>query len=223
MIVRLTDIQRAFDDLIAGARSREKISDWARSRRMENDDGQLLFEPAAMSDQIWRAITYLEGVDMKDSPMSYLHVPEDFIRFRSKLGICSSSSHHVTPMKVLITEVAAVAEQCRISFECGGGRGHALWVGKPPAVGEARHIELEIEAGVVVGKDLIETREPAGILIVEDATVLIGELTAVESDGYVRMEFGCGGVDLEVAGDPPVLGGRYRIVARELRAFDCDY
>ncbi|WP_155893853.1 hypothetical protein [Cystobacter fuscus] len=87
MIVHLSDIQRAFDELIAGTRSREDLSSWARTLRISDDEGQLLFEPAAMQDLIWRSILYLEGVDLKDSPNSYLHVPEDFIAFRSKLGI----------------------------------------------------------------------------------------------------------------------------------------
>jgi hypothetical protein len=87
MVVALPDVQRAFDELIAGARSREEISNWARSLRIENDKGKLLFEPAAMRDQIWRSITYLEGVDIKDSPTTYLHVPEDFKAFRTMLGI----------------------------------------------------------------------------------------------------------------------------------------
>jgi hypothetical protein len=87
MVVHLSDVKRAFDELIAGARSREEISDWARSLRVENDKGQLLFEPPAMRDRIWRSITYLEGVDIKDSPTTYLHVPEDFVAFRSRLGV----------------------------------------------------------------------------------------------------------------------------------------
>lgn len=87
MIVRLTDVQRAFDELLSGDRSREEISDWARSLRLKDDEGQLVFEPAAMCDRLWRAITYLEGVDLKDSPTTYLHMPEDFLEFRARLGI----------------------------------------------------------------------------------------------------------------------------------------
>ena len=87
MVIHLADVQRTFDELIAGARSREEISDWARSLRLEYDQRQLSFEPVAMRDLIWRSITYLEGVDVKDSPTTYLHVPEDFLAFRSKLGV----------------------------------------------------------------------------------------------------------------------------------------
>jgi hypothetical protein len=87
MVIHLADVQRAFDELIARTRSREEISDWARSLRLENDKGQLVFEPGAMRDRIWHSITYLEGVDLKDSPTTYLHVPEDFLEFRAKLGV----------------------------------------------------------------------------------------------------------------------------------------
>ncbi len=87
MFVRLSDVQRAFDELIAGARSREEISDWARSLRIEHDKEQLLFEPAAMRDRIWRSIIYLEGVDIMDSPTTYLHVTDDFLEFRARLGV----------------------------------------------------------------------------------------------------------------------------------------
>lgn len=87
MVVHLSDVQRAFDELISETRSREEISDWARSLRIEDDNGMLSFEPAEMRDRLWRSITYLEGVDMKDSPTTYLHVLEDFLAFRSRLGV----------------------------------------------------------------------------------------------------------------------------------------
>lgn len=87
MLVSLSDVQRAFDELISGVRSREQISDWARSLRLEDDQERLSFEPAAMRDRLWRAITYLEGVDLKDSPTTYLHVTEDFLEFRARLGV----------------------------------------------------------------------------------------------------------------------------------------
>jgi hypothetical protein len=87
MVVHLSDVQRAFDELIAGSRSREEISDWARSLRIEDDTSRLSFEPAAMRDRIWSSIIYLEGVDLKDDPSTYLHVPEDFMEFRSRLEV----------------------------------------------------------------------------------------------------------------------------------------
>jgi hypothetical protein len=87
MVAHLSDVQRAFDELISETRSREEISAWARSLRLEDDKGQLSFEPAEMSDRIWRSLIYLEGVDLKDSPTTYLHVPEDFLGFRSRMGV----------------------------------------------------------------------------------------------------------------------------------------
>ncbi len=87
MVVRLSDVQQAFDALLAETRSREEISDWARMLRIANDEGQLTFEPVSLRDKIWRAVTYLEGVDLKDSPTTYLHVLGDFTEFRSRMGI----------------------------------------------------------------------------------------------------------------------------------------
>src|SRR5688572_21003847 len=87
IVVRTDDLKRAFDDLISGVRTREEISDWARSLRLADDDDLLRFDPPASKDRLWRAITYLEGVDLKDSPSTYLHVIDDFREFRSKIGL----------------------------------------------------------------------------------------------------------------------------------------
>jgi len=87
MVLRVVDLQRAFDDLLSEARTREDISDWARSVRLENDAGRLTFEPAEMRDRLWRAVLYMEGVDLKDGPSSYLHVPDDFREYRARLGL----------------------------------------------------------------------------------------------------------------------------------------
>ncbi len=126
-------------------------------------------------------------------------------------------------MKVFVTSVASVEDGHVVHFECDAGQGRASWMDRPPMVGDIRHVELEIQGPVVRGKDLTETSERIGVSIDEDATVLIGTMTRVEDEGYARLEFGCGGLDLEVEGDRPVLGGRYRVLARGLRAYDCDY
>jgi hypothetical protein len=87
MTVTLSEIQRALDDLIAGARLREEIAGWADSARRADDQEQLSFDPPNARDRIWRAITYLMGVDMKTSPTSYLHSTADFEAFRKTLGL----------------------------------------------------------------------------------------------------------------------------------------
>lgn len=87
MLIHLVDVQRAFDDLIAGTRSREEIAAWADSARRADDVEQLSFDPINAQDVIWRGITYLMGVDLRSSPTAYLHSTRDFENFRKKLGI----------------------------------------------------------------------------------------------------------------------------------------
>lgn len=87
MQVQLSDVQVAFDDLVGGGRSREEIAAWADSALRANDDEQLSFDPKEARDRIWRAITYLTGVDLKTSPTTYLHSTADFIEYRKTLGI----------------------------------------------------------------------------------------------------------------------------------------
>ena len=87
MQVHLSDVQRAFDDLVAGSRTREEIASWADSAIKADDDEQLSLDPKEARDRIWRAITYLTGVDLKTSPTTYLHSTADFIAYRKTLGI----------------------------------------------------------------------------------------------------------------------------------------
>lgn len=87
MQVHLSDVQRAFDDLVAGSRPREEIAAWADSAVKADDVEQLSLDPKEARDRIWRAITYLTGVDMKTSPTTYLHSAADFLAYRKALGI----------------------------------------------------------------------------------------------------------------------------------------
>lgn len=81
------DLSCTFDDLISGARTREEISDWARDLRLADDDEVLRFDPPSARGQLWKAIIYLEGVDLKVGPSTYLHVIEDFQDFRDNIGL----------------------------------------------------------------------------------------------------------------------------------------
>ena len=87
MQVHLSDVQRAFDELVAGSRPREEIASWADSAIKADDDEQLSLDPKEARDLIWDAITYLTGVDLKTSPTTYLHSAADFIAYRKTLGI----------------------------------------------------------------------------------------------------------------------------------------
>lgn len=87
MTVTIQDIQRAFDDLESDSRSREEIANYATAAMRADDSGLLVMEPRAEAAQIWKAITYLSGVDIKETPDTYLHCREDFTAYRAELGI----------------------------------------------------------------------------------------------------------------------------------------
>ena len=87
MNVSLLEVINVFDELIRGELSREGASDWARKRKIAEDAGELEYEPASQEQKIWDSILYLEGVDLKDGPDSYLHIIDDFRDYRCKLSI----------------------------------------------------------------------------------------------------------------------------------------
>ena len=80
MEVDLTTIQRKFDAILAASETRESVSNWARELREADDRQQLKIVPASDKQRLWNAILFLEGVDLKDAPDSYLHNEEDIIR-----------------------------------------------------------------------------------------------------------------------------------------------
>jgi hypothetical protein len=86
MKVTLDDIREKFDALVSGAGSREEVADFAL-RAMQADDAGTLEMEAVFSDKIWEAIVYLSGVDLRDSPRSYLHSIANFVEARQNLGI----------------------------------------------------------------------------------------------------------------------------------------
>jgi len=87
MKIALNEIKQAFDFLIEEKKSREQVASWASKRQVANDSDNLEFEPASEKKKIWRGITYLMGVDLKDMDGSYLHSVENFIDFRKKTDI----------------------------------------------------------------------------------------------------------------------------------------
>lgn len=87
MKVSFNEIQEVFNELIEEKKSREEIASWASKRQLANDSDNLEFEPTSEKKKIWRGITYLLGVDLKDMDGSYLHSVENFIDFRKKTEI----------------------------------------------------------------------------------------------------------------------------------------
>jgi hypothetical protein len=126
--------------------------------------------------------------------------------------------------KITIINVFRTGLTYHVDFECECGCGTAVWGGDAaPDVGERYHVELEIEAPLVMDVDVVPTNESTGVRVQDGATILCGDVTTVDNDGYARMHLGCGAIDLEVVGPAPVLNGRYRIIAPSLKVFDCGY
>lgn len=87
MKVSINEIQEVFNELIEEKKSRAEIASWASQRQLANDSDTLEFEPASEKKKIWKSITYLMGVDLKDIDGEYLHSIEHFIDFRKKIDI----------------------------------------------------------------------------------------------------------------------------------------
>jgi hypothetical protein len=87
MIVTIDDISQKFDDLISERTSREEIANFASQAMRANDQDLLILKPKSEKTKIWDAILYLSGVDLKDSPDSYLHIIDDFINYQNSAKI----------------------------------------------------------------------------------------------------------------------------------------
>lgn len=77
MLLTIEDIKSKFNELINEEISREDADKWAYIRMQAYDDGNLEFQPSSDQELLWGAIQYLYGIDIKDSPSSYLHSLED--------------------------------------------------------------------------------------------------------------------------------------------------
>jgi hypothetical protein len=82
MELNLPTIRAKFDAILATTITRESASDWARELREASDRNELTISPSEEKRRLWKALLFLEGVDMKDAPNSYLHNEEDITRER---------------------------------------------------------------------------------------------------------------------------------------------
>jgi hypothetical protein len=57
--------------------TREAASNWAYKVRLGLESGQLHYLPNQKEAKIWHYIIVLEGIDLMDSPNSYLHNEQD--------------------------------------------------------------------------------------------------------------------------------------------------
>lgn len=66
----IQDIQNRLMSVLNGKMSREAIADWANIYVLQED-------PMVNDEQVWKLLTILSGIDIKDSPTDYLHTEED--------------------------------------------------------------------------------------------------------------------------------------------------
>lgn len=124
-------------------------------------------------------------------------------------------------MKVQITDVGEREGRVRVAFTCESGTGEAYWVGPAPSRGDTRFVELELRCVSSVGRELIETEEPIGLRVEDGLTFVVGEVDSFDRSGVAWFSVGSHRLGVEVSGQPPQIGRRYRIVASDLEAFDC--
>lgn len=77
MKIDLQTVRQMFEDVLSGHISREEADVWAYSLVKEDEVENLIYVPDSDRHRIFAGIMYLYGVDLKDSPDSYLHSEDD--------------------------------------------------------------------------------------------------------------------------------------------------
>ncbi|WP_439542619.1 hypothetical protein [Hyphomicrobium sp.] len=93
MELNIEAVRRVFEDLLDGRISREEADKWARFVVQEEESGRTIYVPAQEKARIWRAVMYLNGVDLKNFLQgeiltevgTYLHSDEDIRETMQKL------------------------------------------------------------------------------------------------------------------------------------------
>ena len=83
--IHLNEIKAVLKELLGNKISRETAADWALKLRESEDSGSLEYIPKESEQIIWKGILFIEGIDLKDSPNSYLHNNFDIELFLRKL------------------------------------------------------------------------------------------------------------------------------------------
>ena len=65
--------------------SREEASEWANKVRIGLKEQRMSYFPTKDERAIWHAIILVQGIDLMDSPISYLHNTEDLLEWDAKL------------------------------------------------------------------------------------------------------------------------------------------
>lgn len=125
-------------------------------------------------------------------------------------------------MKIVVADASVGRAPSRVRFSCAMGGCWAEWVGACPAVGEEKYVELVTSEPAILGKSLVESGEHPGIRAEGDRCAIVGEVVDFE-DGVVRIDFGCGTLEVEVEGSTPTTGARYKLHVRDLKLYDANY
>jgi len=83
--IKLFEINEIFEKLLNEKISREATSNWALDIQNAQDSNLLEFFPSEDEEIIWDAILFLIGVDIKDSPDTYLYNDEDIKSYKNLL------------------------------------------------------------------------------------------------------------------------------------------
>ena len=75
--VNLNYLKMILFSILENKISREKGSEIAFELRQLSDRNYLKYEPIDKEDLIWDTILFIEGLDLKDSPETYLHNDND--------------------------------------------------------------------------------------------------------------------------------------------------
>ena len=81
-IKSITDIMSA---VLAHDLSREKAADWASKAIAELENRRATYNSANDEKKVWDALVFLQGIDLQDSPNTYLHNEEDLISHQKLL------------------------------------------------------------------------------------------------------------------------------------------
>ncbi|MGA0559044.1 hypothetical protein ACO2Q8_20470 [Larkinella sp. VNQ87] len=79
--ISLDELKLTLQRVLQGEVTREEAANWAFKLREMGDNNSLEYAPEDSEQKIWDAILVVEGIDLKDSPNSYLHNNDDIQRF----------------------------------------------------------------------------------------------------------------------------------------------
>lgn len=86
MTINVEMVKMITVQLLNKERSREQVAEWAFDLMKADDNNELEYEPMQDEELLWDSIDFLQGVDLKDTPNSYLHNEEDIQGFLQKIS-----------------------------------------------------------------------------------------------------------------------------------------